>query len=298
MDLRRIGLICSITANGIALLLATLIAVESTRRDAGIMFVLIASAALIISIVLIRRLAPTSRRPSWFFVLLGLPPLVIVASLNESLPLWWPGWAGGPVLSATISEGPLSTDEREIFHLPPHRAEVLGRDGMSVSIRPTFGVVDYDLDLAPGGLVLPGRPTARLWVRPKGRPTREYRFHVPWEDLQVTLQAFDARALRWRGQLGMSTDGTSILVERVKEDVVSSIYTNASTSSEPGNPAAQLRTDLHALMLAYGPTGSIPRSYDWHVHLPEDELTCCVEGGLNSPTPQGANRQAAGNTNR
>lgn len=291
MSLRRGGLIGSIVINGLALLFVTLTLLEGApthSRAASILFVFMTGAALAVSIFLLRSRMLRGRQSKWLLSLLGLPPLLIVAALNDSFPLWWPVWAGGPILHATINEGPLPANVRAIYRLPPTHLRVLGGDGVSVSIRPSFGAVDYDLDLAPAGLVLPGRPTARLWVRPKGGSPREYRFHVPWEDLEVTLQAFDARARRWRGQRGMSTDGTPIMVERVKEGQVTSIDTNAATNWEPANPAAQLRTDLHALVLAYGPTGSIPRSYDWHV----DETTCS-ERGLNTTVPQGAIRDAA-----
>lgn len=291
MSLRRGGLIGSIVINGLTLLLSVFLILEGAptpRRAASILFVLMTGAALAVSTLLLRRRMLRGRRSKWLLSLLGLPPLLVVAALSDGFPLWWPVWAGGPIVHDAINEGPLPADIRAAYRLPPTRLGVLGRDGVSISIRPSFGAVDYDLDLAPAGLVLPGRPTARLWVRPKGGESREYRFHVPWEDLEVTLQAFDARARRWRGQRGMATDGTPIMVERMKEGRVTSIDTNAVTSSEPANPAAQLRTDVHALLLAYGPTGSVPRSYDWDV----DETTCS-ERALNTPVPQGTIREAA-----
>ena len=60
----------------------------------------------------------------------------------------------------------------------------------------------------------------------------------------------------------------------------------AIPSSSPSNPAAQLGRDVLGLMLAYGPTGLIPRSYDWNVGRPPPGSEC-LGLGLNLPAADG-----------
>jgi hypothetical protein len=286
----RVVLIIAVIANVLGALLAGFLvsyAVLPQYRSAGIIFLVLSLVTLLAATLLIRRRQTST---GWWWVLapaLFAPPLLIEAALENRLPIWWSQQLGGPRVTALITQGRLPRDVRTNWDLPPPQPlSVLGPDGMTVYIRPSFGFIDYDVVLAPGGLALPGRPTARLVVRPKSGPAREYRFQVPREDLQVTLEAFDARARVWSGQKGMDLDGTTILVERIKPGRATSTYSNSSPNSSPTNPAAQLGTDLLSLMLAYGPTGMIPRSYDWTVGHPAPGSKC-LGVGLNTPVPDG-----------
>jgi hypothetical protein len=285
----RVILIIAIVVDLLGALLAGFLASPAGApqyRSAGIVFLVLSLLSLLAAILLLRQRAAMG----WWWVLVAalfVPPVLIEAASENRLPIWWSQQLGGPMVTARITGGRLPPAVRTNWDLPPPQPlSTLGLDGVTVFIRPSFGFIDYDVDLAPSGLALPGRPTARLVVRPKSGPPREYRFRVPREDLQVTLGAFDARGGQWRGERGMAVDGTAILVERVKAGRATWIYTNSSPDSSPANPAAQLSTDLLALMLAYGPTGMIPRSYDWNVGRP-DRGSKCLGVGLNTPAPEG-----------
>ena len=289
MKLWRGGLIGVIAVNALALLAGLLLTLHQGWRSAsGIVFTLLALVSLVSAVAIFRRARAKTSSTLRITPLTLVVPIVVFAGVAGTLPLGWPTWAGSPFLSAAITKGALSADKRAAYHLPASTVNLLSGEGISVTIRPSFGEIDYDLDLAPAGLALPGQPTARLLVRPKQGAPREYRFDVPWEDLTMILEAYDTRARQWRGQRSMSADGTSIAIERVAKNRITSMITNAAAGSEPNNPGAQLRTDLHGLMLAYGPTGVIPRSYDWHVYE-TDEADMC----LNTALPNGFRKGGA-----
>lgn len=119
----------------------------------------------------------------------------------------------------------------------------------------------------------PGIPQAQTW-----------RFVVPEEDFRDVIHAFDRAASHWRGDNVMVCDGTSIDIERVHAGTVSSMSTNALHAMSPGNPGAQLLPDVQRLVLAYGPSGVAPRSYDWTVA--SDAGHACT-AGLASADPDG-----------
>ena len=257
------------------------------RSSAALLALLAATAAVGAGVALWRLTA--LRRRHWAILPLFLVPIAFAIAVSTSaLPRWWPESAGGRPMFGKVMPGPIPADDAKLFELPgPNRLRLLGTDGMRVMIRPSFGELYYDIYLSPGGLKLTASPKVlvRVIYRQAAR-AREYQFDMPSEDLEMTLLAFDSRTRTWSGD-GGSMDGTSVFVERVKDRKIISMHTNSEPSWSPNNPAAQLRSDLLGLMLAYGPSGIFPHSYDWHVVAEEHHERPCNGLDLNAPDADG-----------
>ena len=127
----------------------------------------------------------------------------------------------------------------------------------------------------------------RVWRDNRGNaPPRaeEHRFALPEEDFRTLMESFDANTRGWHGERSGWTDGTGIAVERVRDGVVTSMDSNSQGWSQR-NPAVRLLGDVQRLALAYGPSGTVPRSYSWHVQSRIEYP--CADIGLNTPDPDG-----------
>ena len=216
----------------------------------------------------------------------------------------WPEQLGGQPPADAIIQGPLHQSGWNNY--PPLSS--LGPEGLRVFIEPSFGEYRYLVDFAPlprgcymipaGGDVDEGRwrrsgcamVAARLIRMPNGdaQPgipqAQTWRFVVPEEDFRDIIHAFDRAASHWRGDDVIVCDGTGVGIERVHAGAISSMWTNAMRDNSPGNPGAQLLPDVQRLVLAYGPSGVAPRSYDWTV---SSDLGHACSAGLASPDPDG-----------
>jgi hypothetical protein len=287
----RGALIGSVILNGALAIAAVGIASMDMRYGvAGPPIVVAALAVFAVggAMALLRRwFVPQRRR--WAWLVASLAPMAFVVMIGaNALPLWWPVWAGGRPLFALITPGPAALDDVRLFSLPDAgRLRLLGAEGVRVMIRPSFGEVDYDIYLSRGGLDIPSKAKALVRVVSKHGAPREYQFDIPDEDLMVTLDAYDLRARRWMGETGLGADGTAIFVERVRDGAITSMHSNSNAGWSPGNPAVQLGSDVLRLMLAYGPSGVFPRSYDWHVSAGEHADYPCAGYDLNGADPDG-----------
>ena len=184
----------------------------------------------------------------------------------------------------------------------------LGPEGLRIFIAPSFGEYRYLVDFAAlprGCYMIPASGNvdderwrasgcaivaARLIRMPNAggdagiQPAQTWRFLVPEEDFRDVVHAFDRAADHWHGNHEVICDGTGIDIERVHAGAVTSMSTNAVRDISPRDPGAQLLPDVQRLVLAYGPSGEAPRSYDWTVTSDPDQA-CRM--GLNSPDPDG-----------
>lgn len=223
------------------------------------------------------------------------------AVLILSLALWGCG-DRNPHRSGTI-DGPLSGN-----HAIPERASGgetladLGPDGVRVLIAPTFGRYAYYLSLrrlpagclprdrrpddgsADGRACGPSRVDVRR-IDQFDKSVATARLFLPPEESDALFDTLDARLGRWRGSNSGGTDGTGIDLERVRDGRVTSLSSNVYAG--PEHPAALLSRDLHRILLAYGPDGFAPRSYDWNVRQPGDNRDPCNDPALATPLDRG-----------
>ena len=179
----------------------------------------------------------------------------------------------------------------------------LGREGLRVLIKPSFGRYAYYVTLRwlPEGCIprdrvkRDGSDRARMCQASHVRARRIdatsgttvlAQFHVPREDGDAVLEQLDARLARWEGPNFVSTDGTGVSLERVRDGQIRSMSSNGSPQFDVNNPAAQLRGDLLRILLAYGPAGFAPRAEDWHVDRPGEDWGGCSPG-LAQPLDRG-----------
>lgn len=215
-----------------------------------------------------------------------------------------PHWLGGPPPPGMIIDGPLA----EPIHTGLHPLRTLGRNGMRVSIDPSFGDYGYVVDFIPRPFdcyLAPGRHFDEERHRREGcrmiavRYTifgrdeapepriRRFSFHVPEEEYREVVADFDRLARRWRGSDGGVLDGTGVGVEQFREGRLRSIDSNAPTMFKPDNPAANMRLHVHRLLLAYGPAGAVPRNSDFAVGRREFEELPCMAQSFDEPDPDG-----------
>lgn len=179
----------------------------------------------------------------------------------------------------------------------------LGRDGLRVLIEPSFGRYAYYATLrwTPSGCIprararTDGSDRARICQASRVRVRRIdaasgtvafAQFHVPRQDSDALVEQLDIRLARWEGPNFVSTDGTGVSLERVRDGQTRSMSSNGSPQFDVNNPAAQLRGDLLRILLAYGPAGFAPRAEDWHVDRPGDDWGGCSPG-LAQPLDRG-----------
>lgn len=219
-------------------------------------------------------------------VLVALLAVGLIDAYRYQLPTWWPSSLGRPPAAATIKTGPAPVKLLERFH-PGDGLGVLGSNGLRASIEPSFGNARYQIDIAPDGLRLPGSPNVRYRILADQGAVEEYRLFASYEDVREVIDMFDARSDGWLGATGLGLDGTSVIAERVATGRVSYGDSNARPSEDPLNPIAGLGADLNRLLLAYGPTGRVPRLVDWHI-LPANHAEApCHGGDYNLPDPDG-----------
>lgn len=184
-----------------------------------------------------------------------------------------------------------------------------GADGLRVYIEPSFGAFDYRFEIVPqpqGCITIwPDEEFAeeknycahylvrmRKQASQNGQPRaaakfEDFHFILPQEDARELLGISDRLAQAWgRGRSG-TLDGTTIAFELTKRGKTRSMISNESLDTDHRNPAAWVGAELHRLAFAYGPTGQIPRRYDWHSFESEDGRFPCNNPGLNVPDPDG-----------
>jgi hypothetical protein len=218
-------------------------------------------------------------------------------------PSWLPEALGGEPRSGRIADGPLA----EKLHPRLEPLETLGRNGMRVSIAPSFGLHVFVVDFIPQplGCYLPGPDLDEERYRREGcgliavRYTiiggaeapeprlRRFRFHVPEEEYRALVQDYDRLAARWSGSSGGVLDGTSVGIEQWREGRLRSMESNAPILFEPGNPAARALLDVHRLLLAYGPSGAVPRSSSFTIEPQSEADYPCMGQTFATPDPDG-----------
>lgn len=184
-----------------------------------------------------------------------------------------------------------------------------GADGLRVYIEPSFGEFDYRFEIVPqpqGCITIwPDEDFAEnkdycghYLVRMRKQVSRnsrsvaqaqfeDFRFVLPQEDARQLLGVSDRLAQAWVGGRSGTLDGTSIAFELTKRGKTRSMISNESLDTDHRNPAAWIGAEMHRLALAYGPTGQIPRRYDWHSNLHGDPRFACNDPGQNTPDPDG-----------
>ncbi|MBX3594663.1 hypothetical protein [Sphingomonas sp.] len=175
-------------------------------------------------------------------------------------------------------------------------------DGVRVLIAPTFGRYAFYLSLLRLPTGCPPRDRrpddssadsracgpSRVDVRridQFDKSVATSRLFLPPEESDTLFATLDTRLTRWRGSNLGGTDGTGIALERVRDGRVTSMSSNISAGAD--NPAVMLSGDLHRILLAYGPDGFPPRSWDWNVRQPGDERDPCNEPALATPLERG-----------
>lgn len=235
-----------------------------------------------------------------------LPALLLLPMLAgcsySAMPDWLVDMLGGPKRTGYYVDGPLKDAyvvERAKLKLP-----ALTQDGaMRLQVAPSFGLHDYVLDFTPqpaGCLMMWNIRdlheadikrrcqiiAARIWRsasenRGTTMPVESRVFYLPPGDYQDVLQSFNKRLEGWKGFDGLTVDGTWIGFEQVHGNRLGSMTDNASESPAE-NPLPQLARDVQRLVLAYGPAGFFPRSYEWH-SIADSENPC--SGGLAGTDP-------------
>jgi len=207
--------------------------------------------------------------------------------------------------AAQVIDGPLPEDRAiSLSDSGGERLATVGADGFRMLIAPSFGHYRYYLSLRrlPAGCVPRSRQRddgadagrgcgpALLNVRridQKVGQVRAATFFIPGEEAEALVEELDARLDQWRGTNARWSDGTGVALERVRNGRVRSMDTNQPAFDAPDNPAAQLKGDLHRILLAYGPGGFAPRSSDWQVRGAEPEDDPCNQPELATPLNQG-----------
>ncbi|HZF95605.1 MAG TPA: hypothetical protein VEZ20_12130 [Allosphingosinicella sp.] len=216
---------------------------------------------------------------------------------RREMPGWWPEALGGPIPHDRLADAPLA----EKLHPNLEPLATLGRSGMRVSISPSFGVYHFVVDFLPrphdcdlaartegDGC---GEVVARYTVigRDEAPPpaVRRFNFHVPEEEYREAVAAFDRLAERWRGSRTGLLDGTSIGIEQFRGGRLRSMRSNSSAHFEPDSPSAALAVHVHRLLLAYGPTGAVPRNAGFTVEPRDDDDYPCMAQTFDTPDPDG-----------
>ncbi|GGB60299.1 hypothetical protein [Blastomonas aquatica] len=185
----------------------------------------------------------------------------------------------------------------------------IGRDGLRVYIEPSFGQFDFRFEIVPQP-----RGCVTIWpdedisedkdycahylVRMRkqlsqGRQSgvaaqfEDFNFVLPQEGARELLGVADKLSDAWVGSPSGTIDGTTIAYELTKRGKTRSMISNDSLDTDHRNPAAWIGAELHRFALAYGPTGQIPRLYDWHSYDNEDGRFPCNNPGFNVPDPDG-----------
>jgi hypothetical protein len=198
-----------------------------------------------------------------------------------------------------LADGPLARPLFQGPSLPPLAS--LGRNGMRVSISPSDGDYDFLVDFVPQplGCYLPLEPIdqARLqregcrWVEVRyGRFGRHAlagqirfdQFIVPEGDYRDVVGQFELQARNWSDPHG-TLDGTAIGVELYREGRLRSLSSN---DAGPASPTATLGVAVHGLLLAYGPTGTVPRSSSFMITPVEPDYPC-MGTDFVTPDPDG-----------
>lgn len=229
--------------------------------------------------------------------------LGLAACGAEEMPGWWPEALGGPQRPDRLRERPLP----QPLHPQLEPLASLGRNGMRVSISPSFGLYHFVVDFIPQPLdcYLPTDPfdqdryeregCGMIAVRytffgrdeaPEPR-VRRFNFHVPEEEYRDAVAEFDRLARRWHGGSDGVLDGTSVGVEQFRDGRLRSMETNAPIGFEPNNPAAHLLPNVHRLLLAYGPAGAVPRRSGFTVEPREQTEYPCMGQTFAEPDPDG-----------
>ncbi|MDP8995113.1 MAG: hypothetical protein M3N07_09070 [Pseudomonadota bacterium] len=220
---------------------------------------------------------------------------------RQALPEWWPAALGGREAPGKLADGPLG----ESAHPRLEPLTTVGRDGMRVSISPSFGDYRFLVDFVPQPLdcylAAGSEFNQQRWERegchwiavrysvigPGEGPEanlRRYDFIVPEEEFRGAVAQFNRLARRWRGGEGAVLDGTSVGIEQYRRGRLRSMATNAPLAIEPSNPAANLLLEVHRLLLAYGPSGAVPLNGSFAVGGP---ASSCMARTFNAPDPDG-----------
>ncbi len=213
-------------------------------------------------------------------------PILLVLGLaaceRQHMPGWLPEAIGGPIRHDKLFDGPLRLPVIENGArrgMPP--LESLRPNGIRVSIAPTFGDQAFIVDFVPQPLncYLPddGNFVETRWPhegcayirvdysiidqRDDRAPAQRHRFIIPEEAFRVAVIEFNGLAEQWRGSHQGWTDGTMVGIEQYRGGRLRSIESNAPYS----HPVAAFTHQVHRLLLAFAPTGTVPRSYDFTI---------------------------------
>jgi hypothetical protein len=229
--------------------------------------------------------------------------MLLAGCERRDLPGWWPEALGGRPAPGRLSAGPLP----EPLHPGLEPLASLGRNGMRVSVSPSFGLYHFVADFIPQPLdcYLPTEPADEeryeaegCWMiavrytvlgrdeAPEPR-IRRFNFHVPEQEYRDAVEEFDRLARPWRGGSGGGLDGTRVGVEQFRDGRLRSMATNAPIGFEPHNPAAHLLPNVHRLLLAYGPAGAVPRASGFTVRPAEESDYPCMGQTFADPDPDG-----------
>lgn len=215
--------------------------------------------------------------------------------------------AGDGVFEGTLAEA--CGEDCLFWSETDDERRVQGTDGLRAYIKPSFGDFSYRFEIVPqpqGCITIwPDEQISedknycahylvrlRKQVSQNGQPRtasqfEDFRFILPQEDARELLGVADRLAQDWTGGRSFTLDGTSIGFELTKRGKTRSMISNEPLDTDHRNPAAWVGAELHRLALAYGPTGQIPRRYDWHSSDSDDGRFPCNNPGLNVPDPDG-----------
>ncbi|HEX8193096.1 MAG TPA: hypothetical protein VF552_09365 [Allosphingosinicella sp.] len=229
--------------------------------------------------------------------------LLLAGCDRADLPGWWPEALGGEPALDKLRPRPLP----EPLHPRLEPLSSLGRNGLRVSISPSFGLYHFVADFIPQPLdcYIPaerldqhryevegcGMIAVRYTIFGRDQAPephiRRFNFHVPESEYREAVAEFDGLARRWRGGSGGMLDGTSVGVEQFREGRLRSMQTNATIGAEPNNPAAHLLPSVHRLLLAYGPAAAVPRASGFTVEAAEANDFPCMGQAFADPDPDG-----------
>lgn len=110
-----------------------------------------------------------------------------------------------------------------------------------------------------------------------------YRFEVPEEEFRNVVRSFNSAAESWPGEPTLDVGGTWVEVEQSVDGNIRSMSSNSETFTAP---TALLLPQVHRLLLAYAPVGTVPRSSGFAAEEPYSEWPCSGSE-MNTPDIDG-----------
>lgn len=219
--------------------------------------------------------------------LLFLIGLGLAGCGRRNMPDWLPEALGGPVHHDRFFDGPLQRPiiENGARHgLPP--LESLRPDGIRISIAPSFGDRAFIVDFVPQprNCYLPDDNDfdetrshescayirADYSIIDERAPAQRHSFIIPQGEFRAAVTEFNRLGKRCHGSAAHWTDGTSVGIEQYRGGRLRSIDSNAPYPDRRGNPVAAFAHQVHHLLLAFAPTGTVPRNSDFTIETASD----------------------------